>query len=269
MKFSLPALFATLHVVPVALADVKFVSVNQGDVLTVGYGPKPITVEWVESGKSPKISDLETYELHLCAGTNDNFASIKTISNEGHFSHGNTAQGVISPSDGGDTANAYFFRIVSTTKDGQTVTNYSPRFSLQGMSGKFPESIADSLKDTILDVASPGDLNHFELRQQVGGAAAAASNLADASYLLAYTLQTGLTRYAPMPKIPGSTITKSHTTMLYPTSAFTKFTAGKSPDAQLTLTQSQTYTHTSIEATQSAAANPTDDMAKFLARWKD
>ncbi|KAK8159853.1 hypothetical protein IWX90DRAFT_312996 [Phyllosticta citrichinensis] len=268
MKSSLPALFATL--VPVALADVKFVSVNEGDVLTVGYGPKPITVEWVESGKSPRISDLETYELDLCAGPNDNFASIKTISREGRFSQGNTAEGVISPSDGGDTANAYFWRIVSTTKDGRTVTNYSPRFSLHGMSGKFPESIAESLKDSILDVASPGDLNHFELRQQVGGAAAAASDLADASYLLAYTLQTGLTRYAPMPKIPGSTITKSHTTMLYPTSAFTKFTTpGKSPDAQMTLTQSQTYSHTSIEATQSAAANPTDDMAKFLARWKD
>lgn len=71
MKFSVPALFAAL--VPVALADVKFVSVNEGDVLTVGYGPKSITVEWVESGKQPKISDLDKYELDLCAGTNDNF----------------------------------------------------------------------------------------------------------------------------------------------------------------------------------------------------
>ncbi|KAK8188414.1 hypothetical protein HDK77DRAFT_451299 [Phyllosticta capitalensis] len=268
MKFSVPALFAAL--VPVALADVKFVSVNEGDVLTVGYGPKSITVEWVESGKQPKISDLDKYELDLCAGTNDNFASIKKITKEGLFSLGNTAKGIITPTDGGDTANAYFFRIVSTTKDGQTVTNYSPRFTLQGMSGKFPESIAESLQGSILDI-SPGDLNHFELRQQVGGAAAvSASDAADASYFLAYTAQTGLTRYAPMQKVPGSTITKSQTSMLYPTSSFTKYTTyGSAPDAQVTVTLSQTYTHTSLEATQSAAANPTDDMAKFLARWKD
>jgi hypothetical protein len=57
------AAFATL-----AHAGITFTSPEAGDKLRAG---STIEVEWKEGGSGPKLSDLTTYELHLCAGGND------------------------------------------------------------------------------------------------------------------------------------------------------------------------------------------------------
>lgn len=276
MRLSRSALLAA-SLIPFASADVKFTSVTGGDSLTVGYGPSPITVEWVESGNEPKISELESYVLDLCAGTNENFASVKTITSKGVHSFGTIAKGIILPTDGGDAENAYFFRMVSKTKNGETVTNYSSRFTLFGMAGGFPASVQEALDaDPIIDTDAPivpgeeeSELKKRQGAAPIGGAANTVAGAAG-SYTIPYTMQTGATRYAPMQRVPSSKITMKTASAQFPTSAYTAYTTyAPTPTAVMTVTQSGTFTATSKEATQAAAPMPSDDMAKFLARWKD
>ena len=60
------ALLSTLT--PFVNADVKFTSPSAGATVT---GGSAITIEWTDSGDSPAITDLASYELFLCAGGND------------------------------------------------------------------------------------------------------------------------------------------------------------------------------------------------------
>ncbi|EKG15562.1 hypothetical protein MPH_07228 [Macrophomina phaseolina MS6] len=279
MRVARSALLAA-SLIPFTIADVKFTSVTGGDALTVGYGPSPITVEWTESGNGPKLSELESYILDLCAGTNDNFVSVKTITSKGVHAFGNIAKGIVLPTDGGDAENAYFFRMSSKTKDGETVISYSPRFTLFGMAGSFPAEIQEALEaNPIIDPDPPlipsDNEQNSELRKRQGGApigVGAGNTAAGAagSFTIPYTMQTGLTRYAPMQGVPSSKITQSTASRQYPTSAYTVYTTyAPTPTAVMTVTQGGTFTISSKEATQAAAPMPSDDMAKFLARWKD
>jgi len=119
---------------------------------------------------------------------------------------------------------------------------------------------------------------------QAAGAAASASAAAD-EISITYTMQTGLTRYAPMQTQPGKTITAKSASMQYPTSSWSVFkTYAPEPSVQTTVTASWTYAVTSkintaaaqsldtaalasAEATEAATA--AEAMAKYLARWKD
>jgi hypothetical protein len=65
MILRLPWLLVTL--VPRVFADVKFTSPAAGATVS---GPT-ISIEWEESGTLPKIADLASYQLFLCAGGND------------------------------------------------------------------------------------------------------------------------------------------------------------------------------------------------------
>jgi hypothetical protein len=75
-------------------ADVKFTSPAPGDIVAGGGA---LTVKWIESGDSPSISDLSTYQLFLCAGGNDDASSIQleVITTQGLFANGNEAEGTV------------------------------------------------------------------------------------------------------------------------------------------------------------------------------
>lgn len=55
-------------VAPYALADIKFTSPDAGGIVA---GGSTLSVQWKDSGSAPPISDLQTYQLFLCAGGND------------------------------------------------------------------------------------------------------------------------------------------------------------------------------------------------------
>lgn len=55
-------------VAPYAFADVEFTSPSAGATL---QGGSVIKVAWKDSGTSPPISSLQSYQLFLCAGGND------------------------------------------------------------------------------------------------------------------------------------------------------------------------------------------------------
>ncbi|KAH0555868.1 hypothetical protein GP486_006186 [Trichoglossum hirsutum] len=128
-----------------------------------------------------------------------------------------------------------FLKMISVAAGG-TVINYSSRFSLTGMTGTFPP-------DVITGLASVSGTDGPPTVNQVAGSAPG-----DGPFAVPYTLQTGLTRYAPMQPRPGSSITAKKVTPLWPTSGVT---IAKSflprPSIQTTITQSPTYGVTSVE----------------------
>ena len=76
MKLARSALLVA-SLIPFVTADVQFTSVTGGDSLDVGADPSSITVEWTDSGNEPNISQLHSYVLDLCAGTDDNFVGLR------------------------------------------------------------------------------------------------------------------------------------------------------------------------------------------------
>ncbi|KAF1948465.1 beta-1,6-glucan boisynthesis protein-like protein [Byssothecium circinans] len=226
-------------------------------------GGSALSVEWKEGGTGPALSELTSFVLDLCTGSNDAPVVLTSITPSGKFSTGNTAQGRIT-TDIGDSKpeNAYFVRMIATAKTG-TLTVYSNRFSMTGMTGKFDDSVLTALKK-VSGTTGPAT------EDKTTGKAADAAVPAGSMYDVEYTMQTGATRYAPMQPIPGTKITKKSAPPLFPTSSVP---IAKShlpiPTIQTTITQSQTHKVSSMANTNAAAPHPTDDMAKFLARWKD
>ena len=59
------ALLAAL--LPFALADVDFTSPDAGQSIS----GLTLDIKWKDSGDEPKLSELATYQMFLCAGGND------------------------------------------------------------------------------------------------------------------------------------------------------------------------------------------------------
>jgi hypothetical protein len=131
--------------------------------------------------------------------------------------------------------------MVSTSSKGGQVINFSPRFSLTGMTGTFPQVVIDGMKN-VQGTAGPDRIDSTGQ----GAAAAPGANEFDVEY----TMQTGLTRYAPMQPVPPTKITKKEATPLHPTSsvAIAKTFLPK-PRQLTTITQSGTFSISSRENT--------------------
>jgi len=259
---------------PFAFADVAFDLPSPGTTVAAG----PITVEWHESKTAPLISDLSPYNLQLMIGgaKTDNIIAVATNPNPitGLFNPSQSTFRVslqISPSAGPPDKNAYFFQITSSplaTKGSGSVVNYSKRFTISGMTGKWPagsyQSVFKALGGT--SPAVPPTSNG------VTDAVAGDANPAAGVFGTSYQFQTGPTKYAPMQVQPGKTITKTDMEQHYPTSAWTIATTFLKifPTIETTVTQNPTDAAViSRENTASPAPMPSDDMQKFLARWKD
>jgi hypothetical protein len=169
-------------------------------------------------------------------------------------------------------------------KNGGTYITFSDRFSYSGMTGAFDPIIKAGVKD-IDGTTGPAVVD--TLAKAGGDPNKPAGPAPDGAYDVEYTMQTGLTRYAPMIPQPPTKITATNTKPMYPTSSVQ---IAKShlpiPKVQTTVTQSQTFSVSSRENTVcftffgvanstlthpqvAAAAHATGDMAKFLNRWKD
>lgn len=173
-----------------------------------------------------------------------------------------------------------YLRMLSTAKapaQGQII-NFSNRFTIDGMTGVFTPAQRAAIPD---DTAGPQTQNQISTPDQP------AQNPANPNaelYEIPYTMQTGLTRYAPMQPQPPTKITKADSERLHPTSSYSVAkTWLPIPRQQTTLTQSVTLSFSSMENTVSgllvfcctdadqtqAAPATRDDMDRFLERWKD
>lgn len=245
-------------------ADVKFTKPEPGATIEAGG---TLTIEWEESGESPSLDSLLSYQLFLCAGGNDDgtFIPLKTLVPTGSFSTGNTASSMVEVGLGEDVENAYFIKMISAAQGG-SVINYSPRFSISGMTGTFPATVTAGLA-SVDGTEGPATENNIQTNQQGVGTAPGP----DGDFGVPYTMQTGATRYAPMPKLAPTKITAQKPTPLHPTSAVQfASTFLPTPSQKLTVTQSYTFSVVSSENTVAAQEQPTDGaMQKFLNRWKD
>ena len=137
--------------------------------------------------------------------------------------------------------------MISVATAGGTITNYSPRFTLTGMTGSFPPNVLTGLK-TVTGTSGPPTENNVAAANPGAGAGGPQG----AGFAVPYTLQTGLTRYAPMQPQPPTKITAKNPSPLFPTSAVTYAqTFLPRPSQVTTFTQSGTYSVASRENTVS------------------
>jgi hypothetical protein len=254
-------LLATL--VPCVFADVKFISPAAGATVTA----PTISIEWEDSGNPPQIADLASYQLFLCAGGNEQSSfvycpPIQTLPitdgrqvqliplvTTGSFATGNSVTLTIALNLGANVENAYFLQMVSAATAGGDVTNYSDRFTISGMDGVFSEAVTAGLQ-TVSGTAGPPTENNVQAVQQPAAGADGTAAIAAGGYTVAYTLQTGPVRYAPMPPLAVTKISAKGQSRQWPTSAYTVYPApAGSPNAITTNTMPQTFSSSSIENT--------------------
>ncbi|KAK5105086.1 Cell wall synthesis protein kre9 precursor [Lithohypha guttulata] len=249
-------------------ADIAFSSPAAGAKIS----GSTIDVEFEDGPDSPPLSDFSTYQLQLCAGgqTEKDFTILLTFTTTGDFAtDGNSYSAKITNLNlGANTQNAYFLRTIGAAPGG-VVYNYSPRFSLTSMTGTFPANVQSALS-SISGTDGPPTLNQIT-NPAAGAGAGAAAGAPAGSYSIPYTMQTGPVRYAPMAKVAPSKITAKGNARQYPTSGYNVWsrTGMPGPNASQTVTDVFTFAVSSMEPTIAAAPQPSDDMQKFLNRWKD
>ena len=132
---------------------------------------------------------------------------------------------------------------------GGTVTNYSNRFSISGMTGTFPAAVTSGLSG-LSGTKGPATENNFAA---AGAQAAGAGGAVAAGATVTYTLQSGPVRYAPMQGKPGTKITAKNASPRYPSSSVSiAKTWLPTPEAVTTQTVSATYSTTSHANTVSS-----------------
>lgn len=125
--------------------------------------------------------------------------------------------------------------MISTAAAGGTVTNYSNRFTLTGMTGTFSAAVTADLL-TVSGTTGPDTVNN------VAGAGAGSAAVDQGVWGTPYNLQTGLTKYAPMQPVPPTAITATNTSPLWPTSSVV-LASTFLPIPSIVTTQTQPGTH--------------------------
>ncbi|KAI9049941.1 hypothetical protein LZ554_006088 [Drepanopeziza brunnea f. sp. 'monogermtubi'] len=265
MRLSYGLHFLALAIsLPWVAADVKFTVPAAGASIPGGTA---FTVTWADSGNAPALADLTSYTLFLFSGSNAVPAQLLNLK-AATFAAGNTISVIVPVGTGATGTNVYFLGMLSVATAGGTVWNYSNRFTLTGMTGTFSATVMANNK-LVTGTTGPDTVNAVVSAAAAGSTAAAAGAIGD-PWAIPYNLQIGLTKYAPMQPVPPTAIVKTDTKPLWPTSAV-QFAAAflPIPSEVTTLTQSMTWSVSSRANTAAAAAMPTDDMQKFLGRWKD
>ncbi|KAH8805608.1 Ser-Thr-rich glycosyl-phosphatidyl-inositol-anchored membrane family-domain-containing protein [Xylogone sp. PMI_703] len=259
MRFSRFSLLG-LAGLPLVIADVSITAPAAGASVP---GGTTFTITWTDSNSAPSISDLTSYQIFLYSGSNAAPAQLYSLG-QGTFANGNSFTATVPVGVGGTGTNAYFIGIMSTATAGGTITNFSNRFTMTGMTGTFSQAVKDALA-TVTGTAGPPAINNV-----AQAAPAPAPGTADGVFGTPYDEQLGPTRYAPMQPVPPTAITATNTAPLWPTSSVVLATTFLPiPSVQTTITQPQTFSIASHPNSASPAPQPMDDMQKFLNRWKD
>lgn len=127
---------------------------------------------------------------------------------------------------------------------GGTVTNYSPRFSLTGMTGSFPPSVAAGI-NKVKGTTSPPTENNVA---DNAGAGAPDPLAPSESFKIPFPSQSGPIMYAPMQRRPGTKITAQKVSPAFPTSSVQIAATYLPPPMQVT-----THTLTMTFSTSSRA----------------
>lgn len=216
------------------VADVSLSKPGSGLKFTVSGGSVSIEITWSDDGGSPSIKDLESLTFTLCTGLNLEITAVTTIGSQ------------LKPTDSSYTASipasvgasgVYFIQIYAQYPSGTSI-HYLKRFQLNGMTGLAKASGS-------LDDAPPAAQTAVTTAKTTVDPTATMD--VTKSFLLPYTEQTGIIRFAPMQLQPGLTITATTWSMKYQTSAVTYFLSPLgAPKVQSTVTPGWSYTRTSF-----------------------
>ena len=122
--------------------------------------------------------------------------------------------------------------MISVGKTGGTIQNFSPRFSLSGMTGTFPRNILDGLKK-VSGTKGPSTVDQI---------VAADGEEIKGDFGVPYNDQDGLTKYAPMQPVPPKKMKEGDATPLNPTSSVPIAKTFLPPaKIETTITQTQTF----------------------------
>lgn len=241
MARSTPVALLLCLLASLVAADFSITKPVYGTTFTATEG---VTLVFKDDGNAPTFSDISSTKVLLCTGSNSDINCLATVTT---FVPGSLTQVAVPLANYAALGSngPYFFQLYSVASDGYSI-QYSPRFTLSGMTGT-------------LKASAGGDSDPPDAQVNVGEAAGAASTVNSASLTLTYTLQTGKTRYAPMQMQPGSKVTyKLSASRRYPTSAVSYFTAYQSkPYPVTTVTPSWSYTITQGPNWASTLPSPT------------
>ncbi|KAJ5102899.1 hypothetical protein N7532_003428 [Penicillium argentinense] len=292
MRFDrLSALFALLVLTPAqTLSGLTF------------DGQDAVNLVWASDGQT-----AGRYDFYLCAGdeSTGSYESLERVINDGAVAPGDWLSFRVDRTVGGNDLNAYFLKVIPADQKEQWF-GFTSHFTLTNMKGSFSNKVSKAIKsmkpiplmglvdetqplEPVEDTPSfnssalnndiheeptqpalqfptptnPSDYDdHFELRKR----------LAVDAHNIPYGEQTGPTKYAPMPKMAGTTIAPGSPTPQYPPFPFSIATTYMpAPTVQYTDTAYLTFTTHSIENTAAPAPAPTLDkrMQRWLERWKD
>ncbi|KAA8894586.1 beta-1,6-glucan boisynthesis protein-like protein [Sphaerosporella brunnea] len=238
-------------------ADIQITSPTASTKWT---GGTTVQMMWKDDGNSPSLDQFSTFNVFLCWGSNDVPMCDQILGPaSSKFSANQLNAKFQIPATVGGNGDVYFLKMETIATAGGYTWNYSPRFTLSGMTGSFSAAaIAEQKKG---DTSPPNRVD-----TTTGATTTPAGDTG-----VPYTMQTGPTRYAPMQTQPGTKIKAKSASRRYPTSSVSIYKTMAPPAvAQTTITMPWTYTVTSKENTASPAPMPSDDdMARFLMRWRD
>lgn len=226
-------------------ADVSVSNPGTDQTYDASDGSTTVTVKWINDGNDDlPLSKVTKYSIVLCTGPNTNIQPVKTYTtllSKSALTYDVKIEDTYGPNG------YYFVQVYAQYSDGYSI-HYTNRFELTGMSGSagsftfaasmFSISTGDKASPQT-DITSEGSIN-------------------SASFSVTYTLQTGLTRYAPMQTQPGSKVTHTMYSTRLATSAYTPYTSvSPSPNVHSTITPGWSYSVTSLINTVAAAGYPT------------
>ncbi|SMN19429.1 similar to Saccharomyces cerevisiae YJL174W KRE9 Glycoprotein involved in cell wall beta-glucan assembly [Maudiozyma saulgeensis] len=240
-----------------AFADISIVEPESGTSYSPKSGEVTIPIQFSENTDYPEINDISLFKIKLCTGSNTAMncpysvteklspaALNKTVSTDDDTTIIYSYNATFSSSVVG--SGQFFFQINGLVDSNNYVIHYSPRFILKNMAGAVGTN-------TYTGTAPPDAL--YILPTNGGG-----TSIDSRSFTVPYTLQTGISRFAPMQMQPNSTVTKTAWTTKFPTSAVTYYTSARNTLQQkTTITPGWSYTFTSDYNYATVAACPSDN----------
>lgn len=223
------------------VADFSFSSPDEGDSFSGSGGQALVQIKWTDDsddGDDFSLANVKTVTISLCSGPASSPSCFLTVQKPQKLS--GTSFTATIQNDAAPDGN-YFFQFYAVFAAGTSI-HYTSRFKLTSMSGPV---------GTLKGVTATGDSPDPQT-------SAESASIDSASFSIAYTAQTGKTRYAPMQTQPGSKVTMSAWSRRFPTSSYTPYsTLQPSPNVHSTITPGWDYTPASLTNTAAPAAYPT------------
>ncbi|KAG9082309.1 hypothetical protein FS749_006954 [Ceratobasidium sp. UAMH 11750] len=139
------SLFALAAVAPVVLAGPYFTKPITGDKCTAG---QPCEIKWQDDGKAPTLAEFGDCYVGLWTGSQQQQTQMQYIS---PTNCGSTSSVIFVPDASvGQNSDQYFIKMVSVNAPDPAMpqykaTAYSPKFSLDGMTGSFNQTVLQQI----------------------------------------------------------------------------------------------------------------------------